>query len=57
MCVELENIFSRFWWRKIHGKRGIYWYNWKSLCSSKEEGSLGFRNLSSFNIALLAKQG
>ncbi|KAH1106130.1 hypothetical protein J1N35_009898 [Gossypium stocksii] len=56
-CVELENIMSSFWWRNNHGKRGLHWCEWKSLCATKEEGGMGFRHLSSFNIAVLAKQG
>lgn len=31
--------------------------NWKSFCVPKEERGMGFHNLNSFNIALLAKQG
>lgn len=27
------------------------------MCSSKDEGGLGFQNLKAFNLALLAKQG
>lgn len=31
--------------------------DWKGLSGLKEDGGMGFRNLSLFNIALLAKQG
>lgn len=55
--VELENIMGSFWWKNNHSKRGMHLCDWKSLCAPKEEGSMGFHHLSSFNIALLAKQG
>ncbi|XP_016694234.1 uncharacterized protein [Gossypium hirsutum] len=57
LCDEMEAIIERFWWKKGQGKGGIHWSSWKNLCSLKENGGLGFRNLSQFNIALLAKQG
>ncbi|KAA3464865.1 Cyclopropane-fatty-acyl-phospholipid synthase [Gossypium australe] len=48
---------NSFWWNKTNGKRGMHWCDWKVLSASKEEGGLGFRDLSSFNVTLLAKQG
>ncbi|KAK8303761.1 hypothetical protein V6Z12_D04G172900, partial [Gossypium hirsutum] len=57
LCIELYHIISWFWWQKSGGKRGIHWCVWSQLCASKDFGGMRFRNLSQFNIALLAKQG
>lgn len=52
---EIESLISQFWWGD--GKtRKIHWVKWDSLCESKRDGGMGFRDLKSFNLVLLGKQ-
>ncbi|KAA3461888.1 reverse transcriptase [Gossypium australe] len=43
-------------WQKSHHKCSIHWCEWRKLGELKEDGNLGFRCLSKFNIAMLTKQ-
>lgn len=54
LLPELESIIARFWWGEGQGKK-IHWVNWDTLCESKREGGMSFRDLSSFIIAFLSR--
>ncbi|KAF5464491.1 hypothetical protein F2P56_014564 [Juglans regia] len=54
---KLNQLLRKFWWGFNEDSSKIQWVNWKQLSHSKEMGGLGFRDLRSFNLALLSKHG
>ena len=55
LCDELAGMIRRFWWGQKEGKNKMAWLSWDKMCTPKEEGGLGFRDLKAFNLALLDK--
>ena len=52
-CDELSTMIARFWWSQQDKDNKIHWIGWPKLVKSKGQGGLGFRDLHSFNLAIL----
>lgn len=55
-CDDINSMCASFWWGSELKKNKIHWKNWSALCKSKQNDGLGFRDISIFNQAILAKQ-
>ena len=56
LCSEIECLIRKFWWGQRGDRWKIYWVKWETLCQTKSEGGMAFKDLSVFNDALHAKQ-
>jgi hypothetical protein len=56
LCDELSSMISRYWWSQQDKIHKIHWLSWEVLTTSKKKGSLGFRDLHLFNLAMLCHQ-
>ena len=57
LCDELNSMVGKFWWGWKNEERKMAWMSWEKLCMPKASGGMSFRDLRSFNLAVLAKQG
>ena len=57
LCEELTGMIRKFWWGQVKNEKKLAWLSWDKMCLPKDRGGLGFRDLKSFNLALLSKKG
>lgn len=55
LCYELESLMANFWWGHKDFERKIYCIGWNKMCLPKFKVGLSFKDLNSFNLALLTK--
>lgn len=56
LCEEINRNYAMFWWGSSSKAKKIHWRKWSDLCLRKESSGMGFREISLFNQAILAKQ-
>ena len=56
ICKGMSDAISQFWWGDDDDHKRIHWKSWWKLCIPKKRDGMGFRDLESFNRALLARQ-
>jgi hypothetical protein len=50
---DIEKMMNSFWWGGGSNRKGIRWLAWDRMTSPKGVGGMGFRDLHTFNLAMI----
>ena len=53
VCKGIISAMSQYWWGYDDQHKHMHWFAWWKMCIPKHQGGMGFRDLQSFNLALL----
>ena len=56
VCEDINSALAKYWWGQIRSEKKNHWINWKRLCTPKNRGGMGFRDIHAFNLDMLIKQ-
>lgn len=56
ICNDIDRLCANFWWGSVGDKSKMHWMGQEKVCSSKDRGDMGFRELQAFDQAMLVKQ-
>jgi hypothetical protein len=51
----INDAMARFWWGDREERNMMHWFAWWKMCIPKNLGGMGFRDLHTFNMTMLAK--
>jgi hypothetical protein len=54
LCDDIGMMIARFWCAQQENENKLHWISWERMCSRKEKGGLGYRDLHLFNLVMLA---
>ena len=56
-CDEISSLIGNYWWSQQDKKIPLHWLSWEKFAQPKAMGGLGFRDMHTFYLAMLSRQG